>query len=150
MIYQNRKKKVSVNKICLPSLKCWHMKELLKFHLYVNVGLKAKGYHALSKSRKTKSIFYSNVMKILNNKIVLFIPYFCLLVFWYFGHFSCVIFFPGFFRLTHLALQNVNKDYVIFSYFRNFLPKVTKKPKTKNGMNETIVIHISEVYARVS
>ena len=28
--------------------------------------------------------------------------------FWYFGHFSCVIFFQVFFRLAHLALQNVN------------------------------------------
>jgi hypothetical protein len=30
--------------------------------------------------------------------------------FWYFGHFSCVIFIQVFFRLAHLALQNVNKD----------------------------------------
>ena len=37
--------------------------------------------------------------------------------FWYFGHFSCVIFFPIFFCLAHLALQNVNKDYIIFLYF---------------------------------
>ena len=44
--------------------------------------------------------------------IVLFIPYFRL---WYFGHFSFVIFFLVFFHLAHLALQNVNKDYVIFS-----------------------------------
>ena len=42
-----------------------------------------------------------------------------------------------FFRLAHLALQNVNKYYVIFSYLRNFIAKSDKKPKTKNGMNET-------------
>ena len=35
--------------------------------------------------------------------------------FWYFGHFSCMIFFPVLFRLAHLALQNLNKDYIIFS-----------------------------------
>ena len=37
-------------------------------------------------------------------------PIFSSFGFWYFGHFSCVIFFPLFFRLAHLALQNVNKD----------------------------------------
>ena len=31
-----------------------------------------------------------------------------------------MIFSSVFFRLAHLALQNVNKDYVIFSYFCNF------------------------------
>jgi len=31
--------------------------------------------------------------------------------FWYFGHFSCVIFIPLFSRLAHLALKNVNKDF---------------------------------------
>ena len=49
-----------------------------------------------------------------------------------FGHFSCLIF-----RLAHLALQNINKDYVIFSYFCNFVAKSNEKPKTKRGMNET-------------
>ena len=34
---------------------------------------------------------------------------------------SSHIFFPFFFRLTQLALQNVNKDYIIFSYFRTGL-----------------------------
>ena len=46
-------------------------------------------------------------------------PIFLSFGFWYFGHISCVIFFPFFFRLAHLALQNVNKDYAIFLYFRN-------------------------------
>ena len=45
--------------------------------------------------------------------------------------------FRVFFRLAHLALQNVNKDYVIFSNFRNFVAKSDQKTKTKNGMNET-------------
>ena len=59
--------------------------------------------------------------------------------FWYFAHISCVIFFPFFFRLTHLALQNINKDYVILSYYRNFVAKSDRKPKTKNGMNKTFI-----------
>jgi hypothetical protein len=42
------------------------------------------------------------------------------------------------FRLAHIALQNVNKDYVIFSYFRNFVAKSDHKRKTKNEMNETL------------
>jgi len=48
-----------------------------------------------------------------------------------------MIFFPVFFRLVHLALQNVNKGYLIFSFFRNIIAKSDQKPKTKNGMNET-------------
>ena len=47
--------------------------------------------------------------------------------FWYFGHFSCVIFFLVFFRLDHL----VNKDYVIISYFLTSPPKVTKNQNVK-------------------
>ena len=35
--------------------------------------------------------------------------------FWYFGHFSRMIFFSSLFRL---ALQNANKDYKIYLYFR--------------------------------
>ena len=56
-------------------------------------------------------------------------PIFSSFGFWYFGHFSCVIFFPFFSRLAHLALQNVNKDYVIVSYFRNLVAKSDQKPK---------------------
>jgi hypothetical protein len=37
-----------------------------------------------------------------------------------------VIFFSVFFRLAHLALQNVNKD----SYFHSFIAKSDQKPKT--------------------
>jgi len=48
-----------------------------------------------------------------------------------------VIFFPVFFRLAHLALQNENKGYLIFSYFCKFIAKSDQKPKTKNRMNET-------------
>ena len=73
---------------------------------------------------------------------VLFIPYFR---FWYFGHFSCVFFFLVFSCLAHLPLQNGNKDYVIFSYFHNFITKSDQKPKTKNGMNKkinTILVHL--------
>ena len=66
-------------------------------------------------------------------------PIFLSFGFWYFGHFSYVIFFPVFFHLAHLALQNVNKYYVIFSYFCNFVAKSDQKPKTKNGMKKTKV-----------
>ena len=68
---------------------------------------------------------------------VLFIPYFRLLVFGILV--TLVAWFSFlFFRLAHLALQNVNKDYIIFSYFNNFVTKSDQKPKTKNGRNETI------------
>ena len=46
-----------------------------------------------------------------------------------------------FFRLAHLALQNVNKDYVIFSYFRNSIAKSDQKQKTKNGMRFDCSVH---------
>ena len=62
-------------------------------------------------------------------------PIFSSYGFWYFGHFSCVIFILGFPRL---ALQNANKDYVTFSYFCNFITKCDQKQKMKNGMNQTI------------
>ena len=52
-------------------------------------------------------------------------------------------FFSFFFSLDHLALQNVNKDNVIFLYFPNSVAKSDQKPKTKNEMNETIVSQIS-------
>ena len=60
-------------------------------------------------------------------------PIFLSFGFYYFGHFNCVIFFP-FFCLAHLALQNVNKDYIINSF-----AKIDQKPKTKYGMNEKIL-----------
>ena len=55
--------------------------------------------------------------------------HFGIFVFPYFGHFSCVILFMFFFCLAHLSLQNVNKDYIIFSYFHNFVAKSDQKPK---------------------
>ena len=61
---------------------------------------------------------------------VLFIQYFCPLVF---GILVTLVawFSFRFFCLAHLALQNVNKDYVIFSYFCSFVAKSDQKPKTK-------------------
>ena len=52
-------------------------------------------------------------------------------VFWYLVFWSLVLQFSFriFFCLAHLALQNVNKDYVIFLYFRNFVAKSDHKPK---------------------
>jgi len=72
------------------------------------------------------------------SKNVSFIHYFRLLVF---GILVTLVawFSFRFFHLAHLALQNVNKDYIIFSHFRNFVAKSDQKPKTKNGMNETKV-----------
>ena len=69
--------------------------------------------------------------------IVVFIPYIRLLIF---GILVTLVtwFSFCFFRPVHLALQNVNKDYVIFSYFRNFAAKSDQKPKTKNGMSKTL------------
>ena len=59
---------------------------------------------------------------------VSFIPYFHLLVF---GILVTLDFLSGF------ALQNVNKDYVIFPYFRNCVAISDQTQKTKNGMNKT-------------
>ena len=59
-------------------------------------------------------------------------------VFWFFV-FWTHDFLIVFFCLAHLALQNVNKDHIIFSYFRNFVAKSDRKPKVKNGMNEAMV-----------
>ena len=67
--------------------------------------------------------------------IVSFIPYFCLLVFGIFVT-SDAWFSLCSFRLAHLVLQNINKDYVIFSWLCR-----QKWPKTKNGMNETMNIN---------
>ena len=77
--------------------------------------------------------------KFISDNLCFVYPIFSSFDFWYFGHFSHVIFFLVFFRLAHLALQNVNKDYGIFSYFRNFVGKSDQKPKTKNGMNKTFM-----------
>ena len=55
-----------------------------------------------------------------------------------------MIFFPGFFHLAHLALQNINNDYVIFLYFRKFIAKSDQKPKTKNGMNKHLISKAEE------
>ena len=43
-------------------------------------------------------------------------------------------------------LQNVNKDYVNFSYFGNFIDKSDQKPKTKDGMNETLILKYFQVF----
>ena len=78
--------------------------------------------------------FWSRILNLLIKSLLFRHP-----IFSSFGHYCCVIFSAGFFRLAHLALQNVNKDYVIFSYFRNFVEKIDQKTKVKNGMNETLL-----------
>ena len=86
--------------------------------------------------KKNDNIFlYQNITNASKNdqSNVSFIPYFQFLVFriWslQLGDFLSIFF--------RLALQNVNKDYVVFLYFRNFVAKSDKKQETKNGMNET-------------
>ena len=71
--------------------------------------------------------------------VVLFIPHFCLLVF---GILVTLVacFVSVFFHLGHLALRYVNKDYVIFSYLCNLVAKSDQNQKTKNGMNETLMV----------
>ena len=62
--------------------------------------------------------------------------------FLYFGHFSCVIFFKFVsvlnYCLAYLALlskKKVNKhDYVIFSYFRNFIDQNEKRIEKLNRL----------------
>ena len=63
---------------------------------------------------------------------VSFIPYFRILVF---GILVTLVawFSFRFFRLAHLALQNVNKDYIVLLYFITSSPKVTKNQKRKMG-----------------
>ena len=59
-------------------------------------------------------------------------------IFWFLVFWSPLLrdYLFGFVHLAHLALQNVDKDYVTFSYFCNFVTKSDQKPKTKNGMNK--------------
>ena len=84
-------------------------------------------------------LWFANIkpkMSMFLKSFVLFIPYFCPLVFGI--SVTLVAWFSFlFFLLAHLALQNVNKDYVIFSYFYNFVAKSDQKPK--NGMNKTLI-----------
>ena len=56
-------------------------------------------------------------------------PIFSSFGFSHFGHFS---YFLSVFFL-HLALQNVNKDYIIFSYFGNFVAKTDEKQKMERN-----------------
>ena len=86
----------------------------------------------------TRFLFFSIFIWTPNYSNVSFIPYFAFLVF---GILVTIVawFSFRFFCLAHLALQNVNKDYIIFSYFRNFVAKNDQNPKTKNGRNKTQV-----------
>ena len=61
--------------------------------------------------------------------LVSFILYFHLLVFGILVTLVAWFLFQFFFHLAHLALQNVNKDYIIFLYFRNFVAKSDQKRK---------------------
>ena len=71
-------------------------------------------------------------------------PIFLSFGFWYFGHFRVVWFSFLFLSLAHVALQNVNKDYIIFPYFH----KSDQKPKTKMGWTKqkTLQIIIHETF----
>ena len=65
---------------------------------------------------------------------------FHILIFWFLVFWSLWLhdFLFIIFCLAHLALQNVNKDCVIFLYFHNFVHKSDQKTITKNWMNRTI------------
>merc|ERR1712051_848297 len=76
-------------------------------------------------------------------------PIFSSFGFWYFRHLSCMIFFLFFFHLAHLALQNVNKYYIIFSYFHNFVIKSDQKPKMKNWTKETFDMYRKNLFELV-
>ena len=76
------------------------------------------------------------------------IPYFRLLVFgivvalvaWFSFRISC---------LTHLALQNENKDYIIFLYFHSFLARSDQTPNlawTKHKLATKILIFMTPWY----
>ena len=74
------------------------------------------------------------------SKLLCFVhPIFSYFGLWYFVHFSYVIFFRFFSVLTILPCKMYTKNTQYFCIFITFLPKVTKKPKTKNGMNKTII-----------
>ena len=63
-------------------------------------------------------------------------PIFLSLGFWYFGHFSCVIFFPFFLSCPSCLAKCKQSLHKIF-VFCNFVAQTDQKPKTKFGMNET-------------
>ena len=51
---------------------------------------------------------------------------------------KCLAFCPWFLKKSYFRIFTqpiLNKDYVIFSYFRNFIVKSDPEPKTKIGMN---------------
>ena len=88
-------------------------------------------YYSQSHQRGSISSTYLHTVLLMKTNVLL-IPYFCLLVFGILV--TLVAWFS--FLFFHLALQNVNKDYVIFLYFCNFVAKVTKNQKPKNEMNK--------------
>ena len=70
-------------------------------------------------------------------------------VFWFSVFWSLQLhdFFFIFFHLVHLALQNVNKDYIIFLYFCNFVTKSDQKPKMKWDKQNIKIVSIFVVVA---
>ena len=64
-------------------------------------------------------------------------PYIILIALFVFGILVTLV---AWFSFRFFTLQNVNKDYIIFLYFCNFVTKSDQKPKTKNGMNETLKV----------
>ena len=85
-------------------------------------------YCSQSHQRGSISSTYLHTVLFMKTNVLL-IPYFRLLVFGILV--TIVVWFSlRFFRLVHLALQNVNKDYLIFLCFRNFDSK--KWPQIKN------------------
>ena len=75
--------------------------------------------------------YYSRNYQCILNDLCFVHLIFLLFGFWYFGHFSCVIVF----HIAHLASQNVNKDYIIFPYFRNSIEKWDERNTTSSSDN---------------
>mgnify|MGYP001381001123 CR=1 FL=1 len=60
--------------------------------------------------------FWSRILNLLIKSLLFRHP-----IFSSFGHYCCVIFSAGFFRLAYLALQNVNNNYEISNVLQTFL-----------------------------
>ena len=84
---------------------------------------------------KAEYFFTGQSLAYFSELVICFVqPIFLSFCFWYFGHCSCVIFFPFFPSCPSCLASNVDKDYLIFLSFHNFVAK--RDQKTKNGMKE--------------
>ena len=66
-------------------------------------------------------------------------------VFWFF-----ITLVASNFRLAHLVLQNVNKDYEIFSYFHNFVAKTDGKRKMEWNKQKLYLLSESTKFLKIT